>query len=312
MKKMLFVLLSSIMLVNLAGCSSEKQDSSTTAKSSTTEISSTETNTSKNYSFYKDAKTNSRIYYKLNLDGKSFGKETIIDSIIYINKGNYTYYEVSNNETSDYRIEHTLTDLKDLSDKQILDKAIEWNKEVAEKYVVKGKEEANKRLESAKNENLGYDGSATVDRETKNIELLNEYKYEEPEALSLEIKAETDASGNNLEMEYIILPDHNFKIKSYVANGWDQSDTSQPDLQLYYPNGGVESYSIYPTQQTSEVYEKTYAYGPLGDKFVLATKGNQIMELDSINEKGLLDSEAISKHYNTTKDLQGISNITWK
>jgi len=297
MKKIWVILLSIFIILGLGG---------TLTKNENTTLAATKTNKkTSSYKFYKDAKKNSRIYYKLDLNKKSFGRESIIDSIFYINKGKYTYYEVSNLE-----IEHTLEDLKGLSDKEVLKKAVTWNKELAENYVEQGKKEANERIES---ENLtqGQDYESIIDIQNKNLELFNEYKYEKPKALSLEIKAEADPSGNNLEKEYLVLPSHNFKIKNYVIDGWTSTDGNTPVKQYYYPKSNIYRVSIGPTQQTSKVYDKTYAYGSFGKDYVLATKGNQLMELDKLNEKGLLDLNVNTKHYDTEKDMEGNSYMTW-
>lgn len=297
MKKLFIIFISTIALISLTACSSEK-------KGSTTKTEKKETS----YQFYKDAKKNSRIYYKLNLDEKNFGRETIIEAIIYTNKGNYTYYEISNNN-----IKHTLTDLKELSDKQVLNQAKEWNKELAESYVQKGIEETNQLLQNTKEDYQLNEvtKSNLIDIHNKNLEFLNEYKYEEPKALPLEIKAEADESGNELKNEYLVLPTHNFKIKSY--DSYTRYNYSLDNkVQFYYPKSQLYRYKLSSTQQTSKVYDKNYSYGQLGDNYVLATKGEQSMKLDDLNEKGLLEMDANSINYKTEKDEEGDRFITWE
>lgn len=297
MKKKIIVFISIVALISLAACSSGK-------KSSTAITNQKE----KSYQFYKDAKKNSRIYYILDLNEKNFGRETVIDAILYTNKGKYTYYEVPNGDTK-----HTLAELKKLSDKQVLNQAKKWNKELAESYVQKGIEETNQSLQDTKDDyQLNKDAQKNlIDMGNKNLEFLNEYKYEEPKELPIEVKAEADESGNKLKKEYLVLPVHNFKIKCYESSN-RYGYSLDHKIQFYYPKSPLCKYELSPTQMTSEVYDKKYSYGQLGSNLVLATKGSQLMELDELNEKGLLDINADSINYKTEKDEEGDYYITWE
>lgn len=297
MKKIFIVFISTVALISLTACSSGK-------KSSTAITNQKE----KSYQFYKDTKKNSRIYYKLNLNEKNFGRETVIEAIIYTNKGNYTYYEVSNND-----IKHTLADLKKLSDKQVLNQAEKWNKDLAENYVQKGIQETNQFLQNTKDDyQLNKDAQANlIDIYNKNLGFLNEYKYEKPEELPIEVEAEADESGNKLKKEYLVLPTHNFKIKSYESSS-QHNYSLDNKMQFYYPRSSLYRYTLSSTQMTSEVYDKNYSYGQLGSNYVLATKGSQLMKLDELNEKGLLDIDAKSINYKTEKDEEGEYYLTWE
>lgn len=255
------------------------------------------------YNFYKDAKSNSRIYYILNLDGKSFGKDTSIYDILYIKNGKYKMYDGGN---------HTLTDLKGLSDKQVLSQAKKWDKASAESFVTKAKDEANKTIATSNPDDDKLSATA-VELANKNLKLIDEYKYTEPEAVALQIGATTDSSGNNLDKELIYLPTYTFKIKNYFV---DEFRGSNPVAKFYYPLSSYNSYLLSPTQNSSVVYDKTYSYGNLtdsGTNLVLATQGTQKMKLDNIKEKGIHYKRFSIKPYtlDTYKD-KNASYITWK
>ena len=204
MKRISIVVTSVIALVVIIGgylVISNHSSSKATAKKTTVQKKS-------DYNFYQDAKSNSRIYYILNPDGKSFGKDTKIVNVMYIKNGKYTLYDGGN---------HTLTDLKGLNDKQVLATAKKWDKASAAYFVKQSKDEANKTISTTDTDESSI-SAKSVEVAKDNLKLIDQYKYTEPEAVSLQIGATTDSSGNNLDKELIYLPTYTFKIKNYFID----------------------------------------------------------------------------------------------
>lgn len=263
-KTWLMVIATALLLL-ATGCSNGKTEENAGVK----ESQSTEQK-NEEYSFYKDAKKNERLYYKVDLDGDSFGKDSKIEGILHIDHGNYEYYYTGGL--------HTMSDLRDLSDKQILEKAIQWNEEGA-----------NDLVEEAKHRAQGFDESAS-DTIAKNLEWLNNYKYKKPETRKLQVKAASDSSGNNLEKEWIVLPTNDLNIRYYTFKNDETEIAIQYDAKLF-------RYSLSATQATADVYEKTYNLSTFGENYTLATLDTGLMKLDDLNEEGLLDEHADSPYY---------------
>lgn len=284
----------------LVGCSSgDTKEKDSPAKESTTQSAKAQ-----DYSFYKDAKTNERIYYKVDLDKKSFGKDSIITNVLHIDHGDYTYFYVGSN--------HTMSDLKGLSDKEILTAAEKWSEETALNLVEKAKKEANETLEKVAARG-DYKDDIDKNNETlahKNLEILNTYKYEKPQPRKLQIKAESDESGNNLAKEWVVLPTNDFKIRYYVGHNWF-NDLNTEDIQAYY-QAKLIRYQLSPTQQTADVYDKTYSLSSFGPNATMATEGTDIMKLDDLDESGMLDKDADSPYYSTEKGDDNENFITWE
>lgn len=289
-RKVLLTLLVTTFLFGVAGCGTSNDKNESSAKQTEKQ-----TEKQKDYSFYKDGKTNSRIYYKTDLEGKNFGKDTKIDAIIYIDHGNYTLYTTTNPEKT-----YTMGDLKGLSDKEVLSTANKWNEETMLAYVAEGKEKSQEGL------NMGYRLPTSTEYETKNLELFDNYSYEKPETRKLQVRIASDETGNKTGKEWIILPKYESNIKYYLIN-----DT-KPALQAYYPGDSLWRWELSSTQGTAEVYDKSYNLSMLGQNYTLATLDTGLMTLDTLNEKGLLgEDDHLSPSFKTGTDDDGDKYLIW-
>jgi len=288
----------------------------------------------KSYSFYQDAKTNSRIYYQVSLPEKvSFGREAQILGIIYVEHGKYTYYNTSDVSDENLNLKsetHTLGELKGKSDKEILKLAVQWDKQVNIAYSKKLEEEAQDILNSNSQPLSGQEEINRLDEikaAKKNIYMAKNFEYSEPKPKKLEVFVKEDASGNNVGEEMIALPAYGSQVKFILRlpkNALEATDevTEVNETNAYFCGDykyadNLKYYDISPTQDSGVVYDKTYSIGNFG-KSILATQGTSIMKLDSLSEKGILDYSEPETQYNVVKeagwdfDIAIRNVITWK
>ncbi|TFJ72138.1 hypothetical protein [Carnobacterium maltaromaticum] len=293
MKKNSIIIVTLIALITLLGlsaCSNAENKNSENAEGTVSKQ-----QESKSFYFYQDAKNNSRIYYVVSSSkDTSFGKDTVIKDVIYVDHGEYTHYGISGIDIP----KHTLGELRKLSDKEILKLAKEWNEEANNIW----SDGLKKKSKDIINGTPWTFPDQMVEVAKKNITFASEFKYEEPKPKKLEVFYETDSSGNNLEEEFIRLPNYGSQVKAVTATSLTQENKQlMADQVHYYAVGSgmdnVMSVSLSPSKATTVVYDKTYAIGNFGKNRVLATKGKSLLELDQITEEGFLEYSESDTQY---------------
>lgn len=190
-----------------------------------------------------------QISYKVkNYDGEQAPtKNSEIKYIIKTNKGKVTAYNVQDD------IE--LKDIKDKSDKEIIDLAKKQDK----KYMSQTKKGSIDKLEVNIKTLKGYikngDGNSKdsyqedLAKEEKMLKELKNYKYDEPKERELKIKAVEDETGNNTAMEKFYAVPHDFDISTYKSKS-DVAYDDKSHTYLSYDRG----------EGTMKIYDQNYAF----------------------------------------------------
>ncbi|CAM3069375.1 hypothetical protein GHI93_05630 [Lactococcus hircilactis] len=297
MKKIVLLGATAIALLSLTACANTAKN--TTSKNSATSNQTT-TQTNQPFAFYKDAKTNSRIYYEISQDSSGgFGKDSAINAIIYVNHGKYTFYGTNNNYSGSVSLQKHLSlgDLKGKSNSKILKLAKQQNELFNSSLL-----SAMKQTINTAQSNPGSVGLTSQDIQTTTT-LANEYKYNAPSPQTLEVEATSDSSGNNLGQEAILLPQVGSEVKYHDSMG-------KPSGNFYFIGTGdinflpdeIVPYSLGYMLGAYVVYDKTYTVSKLsagsGDDIYLATEiptsSKAYIKTDSLNEKGMKQVNEIS------------------
>lgn len=313
MKKKIVFMLSLVLILMVGGCSSNKKnDSASTKGNKVTQSTKTEQKGGA-YKFYKDAKNNSRIYYRLAKED-IIGKDARVVGIIYVNHGKACYYLTLYSYLPKGTEPLTLGSLKEKSNDEILQIAKKYDEmanvgraQNINKKSKKQLEELNsisKELLDTKNDG-GLDasefGGSQKYREALeyNIKSTDDYKYKEPTLQDMRVEAISDSSGNNIAKEAIYLSPTSLDLKYYKIEtqkadsgyiGYTYVDKMQKSIGINF------AYVLNNLEGSSEIYDKNYIHGNFvpvesEDEVLMVTEvpkdKNITMELDDLNEKGI-------------------------
>lgn len=216
-------------------------------------------------------------YYVKNYYGEQTPtKDSEIRYIIKTDNGKVTSYNVED--------EITLKDIKDKSDKEIIDLAKKQDKEFMDR---RKKEEKNGIKDSLDNDKKSYN---FVDESTqkeydeysksadKMLKELDNYEYKEPKERNLKLKVVEDGTGNNTEEERFYVVSHDFGSKepdevyddgSHTYLSYDIGDGT---MKIYDQN-----YAVLSDSDNEDDDEKDFLITPVSDK----TEFSKLDEPDS-------------------------------
>ena len=248
-------------LTLLTACRSDTSKSTENKTSSTQPSISTER--TKEFSFYADSLVNHRLYYDVHQDSGGMGVNTEINHVISVDNGKVTNYFVPSRIMK-------LSDLKGLTDSQIIDKVKAADKE--------GFKQTIEMIKS----------STRV-----NTDVLNNIEYQSPSPSPLNVEAITDNSGNNIASETLKIS----QISGYITEQERLTLSENNADPGNYLEGLVKkqttlSYTFTSAlqNQTVTVFNTKYTgfYDGETQKFLLTKYiDNQQPKMDVITQKGL-------------------------
>lgn len=273
MKKNLLKILPVVLLgVLLVGCSSSKSSSHDKSQDNKTELAKP-----KNVKFAKLANSNQRYVWIVaeKNDNDSLGKDSIVDSVFVTKAGKTKFIAVQNGDSNlNYNIdsEVNMADLNKLNDQQIITKAEKYDKKVFDEQKKAGIQSYKDDIKSDQKalDNFYEDTIAAELKEAKqDLNKIEEMTYSAPQWKKLNIKAETDDSGNNISSEEV--------------------KTGVPNRGVADHNGTTFDLST-PLQNNFPIMKKYYT-GYLmddGDRFlILSTDKQASVSLDKVSTKGI-------------------------
>ncbi|OJH01853.1 hypothetical protein BL313_02315 [Staphylococcus hominis] len=222
-----------------------------------------------------------QISYKVkNYDGEQAPtKNSEIKYIIKTNNGKVTAYNVQD--------EIELKDIKDKSDKEIIDLAKKQDK----KYMLNAKDETIGKIKDSIKSIKDYDNLDELDKDTKEsyieqlnddekmLKELNNYKYSEPKERKLKIKAVEDGTGNYTDEERFFIVPHDIEMsetgKAYndYANTYTKFDSGAGTMKIYDTN-----YAFLERTEENSEDEQFFLVTPVSKK-------TEFSKLDKPNSK---------------------------
>lgn len=204
--------------------------------------------------------------------GMPIAKDDSVSSVLVFKDGKVTYYRL--------RIQQILFgDLNGLSDDEIIAKAGDIDKSNFESDVERNLEESRIQLSE---EQDGKNDQAVVEDYKKDIEMLENAEYQEPEPVAYELAIETDASGNTAVSETLSFTCDQPEYNSYWGTELERSNDElyQPDKESFDFTTGVDAQTVYDTEFVG--YSTLVTIGRDGDNtaYVLDTPDTEGIEVD--------------------------------
>ena len=189
------------------------------------------------------------------------GKNRKIQAIMaFDGKGNVTSYETQCGESDSFEWATTYSDLKDLSEEEILELAKELDRKV---------------FDDLKARDLNAEAKGPQ-KDTLHAQ-IEAVEYREPQPQPFTIRVLTDQTGNNTVNEIIEYP-----YSTYIP-GYDPFGDYTDKLGMYEKlNAKIE---LYPSPENSTVYDKQF--NGFGKLFVQVGEGHPGFALDSPDTEGV-------------------------